>query len=363
MNTQQHFKAKTIVVLCGGKSSEAEVSLVSGRAVATALAALGYRVERIELTEDRLPENLTPQTTVVFPALHGGYGEGGDLQAELEAAGIAYAGSDKIASKLCMDKVATKNRIATSSGFHVAKSVAFTTEKVRPAAILWAALDPAEPAQAETTGAAEAVAPSRQAKRAKAAAGIDAEAESLRSKAQPRAAVLKPRSGGSSVGLFLPCCVEELEQVLDTLPAGEWLLERRIAGREMTIGVLGGKAQAIVEIVPEGGVYDFTRKYCSGATNYLFPAPLAEGLATEIKAMAERVFALCGCRDFARIDFILDAQDRPHFLEINTLPGLTPTSLLPKSASVGGFDFNALIEQMILPALARAGWQRAEVLR
>lgn len=328
MNANPQADPKTIVVLCGGKSSEAEVSLVSGRAVSAALEALGLRVQRVELTEDRVPETLSAQSAVVFPAMHGGYGEGGALQRDLDALGIAYAGSDAAASTLCMDKVATKNRVRSGSGFHIAPSIAFTTQKPRPAAMLWAALG--EAGDSEAGGSA------------------------IR-------AVLKPRSGGSSVGLFMLDSAAELEQVLDTLPEGEWLLERRVCGREMTIGVLNGKAQAIVEIVPEGGVYDFTRKYRAGSTNYIFPAPVEPALAAEIAAMAQRAFDACGCRDFARIDFILDEQGRVFFLEVNTLPGLTPTSLLPKSASVGGLGFNALIEQMVLPALARAGWTREEV--
>lgn len=348
---QTQFKQKTIVVLCGGTSDEAEVSLISGRAVAEALERLGYRVARVELAAEALPQGLNPQTTLVFPALHGGYGEGGGLQRDLEAAGIAYAGSDAAASTLCMDKVATKRRIS-GTGFAVAASIAFKAEKPRPAQILWAALaqptaDDDAVAEAEQTAAAPAA--------GKAGVPLSGTASS--------AAVLKPRSGGSSVGLFFVDNAQELEQVLPSLPAGEWLLERRIVGREMTLGILDGKAQAIVEIVPEGGVYDFTRKYRAGSTQYLVPASVDEALRARIAAAGESVFAACGCRDFARIDFILDTQGRPYFLEINTLPGLTPTSLLPKSAKALGLDFDALIERMLQPAFVRGGWARQAFLK
>lgn len=358
MSAQKKFTQKTIVVLCGGKSAEAEVSLVSGRAVFAALQAQGYRAERVELTEDRLPQGLSAEHVVVFPAMHGGYGEGGNLQRDLDALGIHYAGSDAAASALCMDKAATKNRIGKGSGFHVARSVAFTTAKRHPAAMLWAALGKGETAETEANAAENDPRGSRDS-----AVAADAEVSGKKQDKAAVRAVLKPRSGGSSVGLFLLDSAEELQSVLETLPQGEWLLERRILGREMTIGVLGGTAQAIVEIVPEGGVYDFTRKYRGGSTQYLFPAPLPPALAAEIATSAERVCAACGCRDFARVDFILDESGRAFFLEVNTLPGLTPTSLLPKSASVGGLDFNALVERMLSPALARAGWSKPQVLK
>lgn len=359
MSNTQQLEPRTIVVLCGGKSSEAEVSLVSGRAVSAALEALGFRTRRIELVEDCVPAGLSGQNTIVFPAMHGGYGEGGQLQRDLDALGIAYAGSGAAASTLCMDKAATKNRIGSGSGFYVPRSIAFSNAGRHPAAMLWAALGNGGDSGAHDTGATGAAATSGGLNKAAPATGTDSQLQNRQAISQK--AVLKPRSGGSSVGLFLLDSAAELEPVLVTLPQGEWLLEQRIIGREMTIGVLNGKAQAIVEIVPEGGIYDFTHKYRSGSTRFLFPAPVSPEIAQQIATSAERVCAVCGCRDFARIDFILDEQGRAFFLEINTLPGLTPTSLLPKSASVCGLDFNALIEQMLLPALARAGWAREEV--
>lgn len=356
MSETEKYTDKTVVVLCGGTSSEAEVSLVSGRAVAAALEALGVRSELVRLDADALPAGLSADRTIVFPALHGGYGEGGALQRDLEAAGIAYVGSDAQSSELCMDKVAAKRRVG-GSGFALAASVAFTTARAHPAPMLWAALgESGAHAPAQTSSSASASAPA--ASGGGAVGGSSAAAQP----AHAGGAVLKPRSGGSSVGLFLLDNVAELEQVLPALDAGEWLLEGRVFGREMTIGVLGGKAQAIVEIVPEGGVYDFTRKYRAGSTRYLFPAPLEPELTAQIAEAAERAFALCGCRDFGRIDFILDAQGRVFFLEVNTLPGLTPTSLLPKSASALGLDFNALIRRMLEPALQRANWRWDEIL-
>lgn len=299
-----------IVVLCGARSPEREVSIQSGRACAEALRAAFPRTELRTLDENHLPEDLDPATDVVFPVIHGDYGEDGGLQRDLEARGFAYAGCGVEASETCIDKAATK-AVMRAHGVPAPDGIVFSAD-ARP-------------------DAAEVV------------ARLGAET------------VVKPADKGSSVGLFLPTGERELRAALegDLSAAKKWIVEARLHGRELTVGLLEGRAMGVVEIRPKTGVYDFTNKYTSGNTEYLFPAPIDEAVAARIRASAETLFAACGCRDFARADVILSPDGTFRFLEVNTMPGLTATSLLPKSASCVGMDFPSLAAAMVRPAIAR----------
>ena len=295
-----------VIILCGGQSSESEVSLRSGRAVAAAVP--GARL--VELSTDALPAWLQPGTHLVFPVLHGGWGEDGGVQGELEARGIAFAGCSAAASRLCMDKVATK-RAMRAAGVPAIPEVAFAGD--------------AQPTAAEL------------------AAALGDEI------------VLKPSDQGSSVGLFLPSGPAAIAEALAAIPpAGRWMAERRLRGREFSIGLLDGQPMGLVEIVPLAGVYDFRTKYTKGASEYRFPAPLDAPTTAAIAAAAARLFAAAGCRDFARADVMLEPDGNFYFLEINTMPGMTETSLMPKSASCVGLDFPALVGRMLAPARRRA---------
>jgi D-alanine-D-alanine ligase len=165
--------------------------------------------------------------------------------------------------------------------------------------------------------------------------------------------VVKPNAEGSSVGLALVATKAELAAKLDSITTGGWLIERRIVGREFSVGVLGGKAMGVVEIRPKSGVYDFTSKYTKGMTEYFAPAPLEPALTEKAQRAAEAAFAACGCRDYARIDFMLSAPGDLYLLEINTLPGMKETSLLPMSARCVGLDFTGLVRELVSPAVAR----------
>jgi D-alanine-D-alanine ligase len=165
--------------------------------------------------------------------------------------------------------------------------------------------------------------------------------------------VVKPNSEGSSVGLALVASKAELEAKLASITSGGWLIEKRIVGRELSIGVLRGKAMGVVEIRPKSGVYDYTSKYTKGMTEYFAPAPLANGLTAEAQAAAETAFAACGCRDYSRVDFMVSAENELYLLEINTLPGMKETSLLPMSARCAGLDFTGLVRELVGPALER----------
>ncbi len=295
-----------IAVLYGGTSAEREVSLASGEAVAGALSK-SREVALIRLDTEALPDALDAATTVVFPALHGTFGEDGQLQALLEAAGIEYCGSSAAASRLCMDKAASK-------------AVARDLQVPTPESVVF---DGANAPLADEV--------------------LEALGESL---------VIKPADEGSSVGLHFTGHRSALGVALSGIHRGKWLIEQRITGRELTVGLLKGAAMGIVEIVSASGVYDYQAKYTPGATEYRYPADLEPKLEATIKDYAERIFDGCGCRDFARVDFLLDGR-QAYFLEVNTLPGLTATSLLPKSASCVGLDFEALAGELVAPALAR----------
>ncbi|MSU24741.1 MAG: D-alanine--D-alanine ligase [Opitutus sp.] len=297
----------SIAVLAGGVSAEREVSLGSGRAAALALAR-SWPTRLFEISADALPAGLDPAVHVVFSTLHGTFGEDGGMQRLLDAAGVTYAGCDAASSALTMDKTRTKNA-AQARGVRVAGGIQFT---------------------ASAKPSAEAV--------------VAQLGESL---------VLKPNAEGSSVGLSVISRRAELAEALAKITSGSWLIERRIIGRELSVGVLAGRAMGVVEIRPKSGVYDFTSKYTKGLTEYFAPAPLEAAVTTEVQAAAATAFAACGCRDYARVDFILADQNELYLLEINTLPGMKETSLLPMSARCAGLDFTALVRELVTPALQR----------
>ncbi|MDX2186302.1 MAG: D-alanine--D-alanine ligase [Opitutaceae bacterium] len=296
-----------LAVLAGGTSAEREVSLGSGQACLLALAR-SHPVQYFEVGADALPPGLDPAKHVVFSTLHGTFGEDGGMQRLLDAAGVAYAGCDAASSELTMDKSRTK---AAAAGVGV---------RVIPEVLFHASGKP------------------------------DASQLTLK---LGNEVVLKPNDQGSSVGLCISETETELARALETVTSGNWLAERRIRGRELSVGVLRGKAMGVVEIRPKSGVYDYTSKYTKGMTEYFAPAPLSEAETAEARSAAEKAFAACGCRDYARVDFILSSSDGLFLLEINTLPGMKETSLLPMSARCVDLDFNALVSELVKPALER----------
>ena len=301
------MNSPVVAVLAGGTSAEREVSLGSGRASALALAR-SFPTRLFEVTENALPAGLDPARHVVFSTLHGTFGEDGGMQRLLDAGGVHYAGCDAASSLLTMDKTRTKQTVA-ARGVPVVPGIRFD-----------AAAKPAVDAVLGQLGAS---------------------------------LVVKPNAEGSSVGLSLVANRGELEAKLASITSGSWLIEKRIFGRELSVGVLRGRAMGVVEIRPKSGVYDYTSKYTKGLTEYFAPAPLSAALTTTVQVAAETAFAACGCRDYARIDFMLSAQDELYLLEINTLPGMKETSLLPMSARCAGLDFTGLVRELVSPALER----------
>ncbi|GAB4339751.1 MAG: D-alanine--D-alanine ligase [Calditrichia bacterium] len=328
-----------IAVLMGGTSAERDVSLVTGSEIAKALRNLGYRVTALDTAfGDRIvPEDseasvkiapaelhrqsrelnrnifktvellLKNKVDAAFIALHGGAGEDGRIQAVLDMAGIPYTGSDALASALGMDK-------------HLSKTI-FKQNQIPTAP--WGYLS--DPNRLK---------------------GDECERLGL-------PLVVKPNRQGSTVGLTIVEKAEELPEAVKT--AFEYdtsvILESYIPGRELTVAVLDGQALPVVEIVPEHGIYDYECKYQGGKSQYFVPADLPDDVAGQLAAWAVRVFEALGCRHYARVDFRLTPDNSPFCLEINTLPGMTPTSLVPKAARAVNLSFEELIDKIIRMAL------------
>jgi len=297
---------KRVTVVMGGWSPEREVSLSSGRECARALGERGYEVRLVDVGRDpaALLQALEPRPDVVFNALHGVGGEDGTIQGVFEMLGIPYTHSGVRASALAMHKPTAKE-LFVRAGLPVAESVVARRERL-------AVEDPLPPPF-----------------------------------------VVKPTDQGSSIGVRIVRISDNSwrEEVRGWEYGEEVLVERFVGGRELTVAVMGERALGICEIVPRGSFYDYTAKYAPGGSDHLIPAPIASGdsgLALDIALRAHRAL---GCRGVTRADFRYDdgAADgaRLFLLEINTQPGMTPTSLVPDIARTAGIGFADLVAWMV----------------
>jgi D-alanine-D-alanine ligase len=293
-----------ITVMLGGPSAEREVSLRSGAAVAAALRSLGHQVA--ELDPQQPGWKLGREADVVFLALHGTYGEDGTVQAELEKIGVPFTGCDSAASRIGFDKALTKQR-CVAEGVPTARSFVLENSKT-PWPMGW----------------------------------------------NPPL-VIKPVRQGSSVGLQFVERVEEWSAALteSLRHDSQVLIEEKIIGRETTVGILGDQPLPVVEVRPKSGVYDYRTKYSVGATDYFCPAPFDEATTKRVQAAGVAAFKAIGARDYARVDVMVRANGDPVVLEVNTLPGMTETSLLPKAAAAVGIGYAELCQQMVELALRR----------
>lgn len=312
--TQSLSEIGSIGVLMGGCSSEREISLKSGTAIYAALTEIGCKAAAvvIESEQERDVVDLITKARVdlAFIALHGRFGEDGTIQAILEKMGIPYTGSGVAASRIAIDKVTTQT-LLRKSGLLVADFVVINSGKK----------------------------------------SFSPELEQINT----FPVVVKPAREGSSIGITLVHQKSELVKAIETALAygPQVLIERYIQGRELTVGILGEEALPIVEIKPKASFFDFQAKYQSKTTEYLVPAKLKEPIASKIQQIALQAFRIVGCADFSRIDFILDKEANPFVLEINTIPGFTAMSLLPKAAGAAGYTFPALCLKIIQLAYAR----------
>ncbi len=293
-----------ITVMLGGPSAEREVSLRSGTAVAAALRSRGHEV--FELDPRERGWTLPAGTQVVFLALHGTYGEDGTVQAELEKLGVPYTGCDAEASRKGFDKVLTK-QCCVKAGVPTARFVV-----------------------------------------------VDSPDASWPMGWNPPV-VLKPACQGSSVGL------QFVERV------GDWnaalaeafrhdekvLMEERVVGRECTVGILDGQTFPLIEVRLKSGIYDYKTKYTPGAAEHFCPAPFEEATAQRVREAALGAFRAIGGRDYSRVDVIVRPDGSPVVLEVNTLPGMTATSSLPRGAKAAGIPYEELCQRMVDLALKR----------
>jgi len=306
-----------IGVLMGGQSSERDVSLRTGAAVHNALCRRGYDAVMIDVGPTLSRDLQDQKVSLVFLALHGPGGEDGSIQGFLETLGIPYTGSGIQASAVGMHKETTKTMLAAHGIPVPAGIVVKRGEKI-------------------------------------------SSAQALRKGKLRWPVVVKPASEGSTIGVTI---VKKPAQWNEALTLAhkydrDAMIEAYIPGHEVTVSLLGRQAQAplvlpAVEIVAPGGFYDFSAKYEKGRTQYLCPAPLSATITKQIEALALRTYEVLGCAGAARVDFRITPRGRPYVLEINTVPGMTETSLLPMAAAQAGIGYEELTERILESAVAK----------
>ncbi|HEY6196183.1 MAG TPA: D-alanine--D-alanine ligase [Candidatus Eisenbacteria bacterium] len=333
-----------VAVLMGGRSSEREISLRTGQGVAQALRNLDHAVTSVDAADGSVlaagkEEATAPKreavlklpvaamlaavqspavrdADIVFIALHGTYGEDGTIQAALELAGKTYTGSGVLASAIAMDKAMSKR---------VFEREAIPTPK-------WLLLE----------------------------AGVQGRSIDT-SLLGGYPLIVKPNAEGSTVGLSVVKHPAELDPALEKAGRHDQqiLVEEYIEGRELTVAVVGEEAYPVVEIKPKSGFYDYEAKYTKGKTEYTCPAVLDKELGRHLRELAVECAAVLGCRGVVRVDFRLSEEDEPYVLEVNTVPGLTPTSLVPMAAAAKGLSYDQLVGRMVDLARADAKVARA----
>lgn len=298
-------KDLTVAVLGGGPGSEREVSLASAQAVMKALEGEVGEIHLVEVRDSKFP--LPEGTDIAFNVIHGTYGEDGDLQAELESRGIAYTGAREASSRLAFDKVKSKE--------------AFVKENVKT------------PFGETLTGSYD------------------------RPESIHFPCVIKPPSEGSSVGVHIVQKEGEWSPAVEDACAygSSILVEEYIKGKELTVGIVGDQVLPVIHIEPKSGFYDMKNKYPwlleDGGTDYHCPAELETGITQEVQSMAWKAHCALGVEIYSRVDLLLNDNNEAYVLELNTIPGMTESSLLPKAAKEAGITFSALCLKIIEKSL------------
>ena len=298
----------------GGSSSEKNISIKTGNAIIKSLSAKYNNIQPVNVSFDKSLDflNQIKRNDIVFNALHGGSGENGDIQSIFEMNNIIYTGSDSDASKICMNK-------------HLSKLIAGTEGITTPHWVLY-----------------------KDRKFSK---------KKLFNINQGKfyyPYIVKPNNEGSTIGLTKVDSDTQIESALSIALefSKEIIIEEYIAGREITVGILGNKPLPIVEIFPVKKFFDYECKYTKGMSKYKVPAKIDKDIALIIQQDAIAIHEAIGCRHYSRVDFILDKNNKHYFLEINSLPGMTSTSLLPMAAKNAGLEFNELIDIILNMAIA-----------
>ena len=294
-----------VAVILGGTSFERDVSLKTGKAVVEACRVNNYDVEAVIINDNHkkfLP--ILKEADIVFNALHGTLGEDGTIQKWLEENNIKFTGSDSIASSLCMNKIECK-KILKKNKFLTPKWVEFRE-------------------------------------------GLEITDISF-------PCIVKPNAQGSTFGLSY---VEKTKDLMHAIMNSQKfdksiLIEEYIAGKEITVGIIQESPMPIVEILPKNKIYDYKCKYTAGMSEYNCPAHIKKSLSEKIMSDSVKIFKLLGCKGYGRIDFIIDKNENYYFLEINTLPGMTSTSLLPLAAKAQGISFSELVKKIVSLGLNR----------
>ena len=303
--SKKELFGKTIGVLLGGLSAEREISLKTGNAALQALQQLGYSAVGIDVNRN-LPQQLSEAgIEVAFIALHGRFGEDGRVQGLLEMLQIPYTGSGVLASSIAIDKVVTKQLLI----YHDLPTPKF--DFMRSGDLI----------------------------------------NDLLKRNDRLPLVIKPSREGSTIGITIARDTKTLRSGIETAASldGTVLVEDFIDGDELTVSVLNGEALPVIKIVPKSGFYDYQAKYNSGDTEYLLPAPIDQNIYRTVQQAAVKACNVLGCRGAARVDFML-SEDKFYCIEVNTIPGMTETSLLPKAAQAAGVDFPQLVETILLDA-------------
>lgn len=298
-----------IGVLMGGYSSEREISLRSGLAVYEALKRQGFSVSPLDIA-DKEEEKIAAfvsasRLDMAFIALHGHLGEDGTIQTILDRLHIPYTGSGPQASRLALNKALAQD-IFQKNHIPVPPYVTLSCQEM-----------------------------SRH--------------KSLMDEISFFPVVVKPAQEGSSIGVTLVAGAQTLEEAMrQAWQYGDRILiERYIQGKELTVGIVGQEALPVIEIRPRRPFFDFTAKYSSGLTDYIVPAPLTGEVSRALQKTALRAHRILGCEDLSRVDFMLAEDNTPYVLEVNTIPGFTATSLLPKAAKASGIDFDRLCVRLL----------------
>jgi len=305
------FTDKKIIVVCGGPSTEAEVSRRTGKAIADALKSKNYNVELLELNPQTFAQTIREKNCdIVFNAVHGKYGEDGLIQGTLDMLKIPYTGSGVLAAALTMDKVATK---------HFLNSAQISTPKFA----IYREVDRRDELASEIENKF----------------GLPV--------------VIKAASQGSSIGVTI---VEKSDEIAEAIEnaftyGDEILVEEFIRGRELTVAVMGNEDEAdalpVIEITTTTGRYDYKTKYTKGMSTHICPAQISDELTAQVQKLAVDAFKVCKCSGVARIDVMLSDKNIPYVIEINSVPGMTETSLVPDAARAAGIDFPELCEKIL----------------
>jgi len=305
MSDKARFTGKTVGVFYGGVSAEREVSLRTGGAAAAALRRKGYAVRDFDIREDWLGTVRGAGVDVAFLALHGRYGEDGCIQAACELARLPYTGSGVAASAIAMSKLLGK-RIAASAGVPCAPDAVYEGPSLAGA----------------------------------------------RPPAFGFPLVVKPDREGSTVGITIVREPLRWEAAIAEAARHDVrvLVEGYVPGREITVGIVNGRVLPAIEIVPKSGFYDYHSKYTAGQTEYVIPVPMDRDILLRAAEYTRRAAQAMGLRGAARLDYRVDPAGNVFFLEANTIPGMTETSLLPKAAKFDGMPFDDLVEEILSDA-------------